>query len=244
MKLLKKIAVFGVAACVAVGAAALTACGGDESSGEVTDEQWEEMLSINVENIQSGTFKYNNSSPYPKEQAAQYGKWFSYSSTLFVDLVNEVTHVIDKTERYDAQSGAFKTEPQEEYEFRYKNEYYSWRDYTGDPSQGAVIKITKSDFDEVAQGVANEFATLRTYAEPLYRMIFKYNGETKCYVMQYGDLKASIQFLNGGGVRYSSFTPSALASELEYSAIDKTTIAIPDLVIAAVEAFIAEQQVQ
>lgn len=125
MKLFKKIAVFGITACLAAGMIAFTACK-DNDSGELTDAQWAEKLTLNIDNIKSGTFVVKSYPTYSKEQAAEYGEWETNTETTTVDFVNGIFYQVEETEKYNSQNNTFNTEKRELYMFSYKNAYYCW----------------------------------------------------------------------------------------------------------------------
>ncbi len=245
MKLFKKVAVFGIAACFAIGVAALAACE-DKDTGEVTDAQWTERLTINLDSVKSGTFTTKSYPTYSKEQAAEYGEWSTHTQTVAIDLVNNILHEVTEEEKYDSGDGTFTTEKSEEYLFSYNNAYYSWRKgyiiENGEP-QVEVSAITKSSFINRTEATANEFTIFQIYSQPQYKSQFTYDEATKSYILaQYGTVAASLQFLEDGGVRYIASGTSLLKSEIEYSQIDKTVIGVPASVRADVDAYIAAQQ--
>lgn len=245
MKLFKKIAVLGVTACLAAGVTALAACN-DKNSGQLSDSQWTARLSINVESIKNGTFKTKVYNTYPKEQAAEYGEWRTDTSTYYLDLENEVMYEISESETYDETndpSDLFDKSKHEEYLFRYNGNYYRWSKTTDHTDQAATVyKITKSDFINATEIIANQFAILSIYSDPMYKSMFKYNKDTQSYdLFQFGTTSDSIKFLDDG-VRLISYSTSILAAETEYSAIDKTSVSVPASVKADVDAFIAAQQ--
>lgn len=238
MKLFKKIALFGITACLAVGITALTACN-DKNTGELTDEQWVARLSINVDGIKSGTLKISTHNTYSKEQAAEYGEWKSWTFNNTFDLENEVLYIVVIDETYDTVTGTFATSTSYEYWFLYKNAYYKWvQDSKAEPE---ITQITKSIFISEVEARSNSIATISAYAQ--LKSMFTYNKDTDSYdLYQYGTQSASIKFLDDGGVFVTNRGSSILVTETEITNIDKTVVTVPASVKADVDAFIASQQ--
>lgn len=238
MKLFKKIALFGITACLAVGITALTACN-DKNTGELTDEQWTARLSINVDSIKSGTIKIHTYNTYSKSQVAEYGEWTSITDTNTFDLENEVLHQVDIDEMYDTVTGTFTTTTSEGYLFRYKNAYYKWYKYS--KAEPEITQITKSIFISEVEARSNSIASISAYAQ--LKSMFTYNKDTDSYdLYQYGTTSASIKFLDDGGVFVTNRGSSILVTETEITNIDKTVVTVPASVKADVDAFIASQQ--
>lgn len=255
MKLFKKATIFGITAVLACGVGVLAACGenggggADGVIGQVSDSQWQQYLSVNVEACKNLTFTEKYYNTYSKAEAATYGSWENQTYTCTIDNENEIIHEVRTSERYESATGEFETDTDEEYYFAYKGAYYRWRkdgdseyDYqTGVTTyKNDVSKITKAEFISQAEDMSNAALSQAT-AYKMYKNMFTYNKETASYdLMQMGTMAISMQFLEGGGFRTIMKQNSMTTIENIVTDIDKTTVTVPASVKADVDAYIAE----
>lgn len=249
MKKTKRAAILIATAVLACGAVAFSACesgSGSDGGVKVSESQWQERLTIEIESYDSLTVTSSEYSTYPKEQAAEYGNWELNKEITQVDNKAQIICYTIEREKYspddkNAVDGFVKTTTTE-YTFCYNEKYYSWnesdKDYSWNPY--GVTELTKAEFIRTIESVSSEFAMLSMYANEQVYKTFNYNSKTNTYeIVQGGGFSMGIQFPKSGGVKLINQMTSIEKYELSIEKLNSTTVTVPKQVYDDVDAFLA-----
>lgn len=247
MKKTKRAAILIATAVLACGAAAFSACesgSGNDGGVKVSESQWQERLTIEIESYDSLTVTDSCYSTYPKEQAAEYGEWDSYKESTQVDNKAQIMCYTSERESYSPNStntvNGFVKTTTTKYTFCYNEKYYSWSKQDEDWRPYGVTELTKAQFINEIDMVGSEFAMLSMYANEQVYKTFNYNSKTNTYeIVQGGSFSIGIQFPKSGGVKFINQMSSIEKTELSIEKLNSTTITVPKQAYDAVDAFLA-----
>lgn len=256
MKKTKRLAVL-LAAVLACGTMAFSACsngnndddnGGDDSgiidnnngnnndTGnndvgiQVTKEEWIERFAM-LDNCDNMTLYEGGYSLYPKNEAEEYGYWFSGGGTMLFDFKSQIRCDIFDFERYDPDDinavNGFVKDSHVEYTFYYNNHYFTWREDEG------IDEMSQEDFlynfENMKYYILSRFAL---YASEEYYEKAKYNAQTNIYELELYDededeqYTLSIQFLKNAGIKFPIKDDESYGEDIIYN-INSTTVTVP-----------------
>lgn len=234
----KHTTLLSVVALVCVMIFGLTACGktqdsnGQDSDGrQVTDSEWTQALTINVETYESYTVISERIPTYGKERAEEYGEWEYFCSTDMLDTVNEVIYSHSVTETYDpknknAVDGFVKFESYS-YTLCRSGKYYT---YSSQDGKSVVEEITKADYihsiDEVKYVADASLALASMYAQPEMKTQFQYNKDEQMYEIQLGGIYVGFRFFDNGVLQRTK-VDSLNILDVTISGYNATVINVP-----------------
>ena len=248
MKKIKRAAILIATAVLACGAVAFSACkneSGDLNKNDggvkVNQTQWQERLTINVENYDNLTIVDSRYPTYSKSEAAEYGEWESYKSISKVDNKAQVCYDSYTRETYapnnnTAVNGFVKFE-ETKYTFEYNGKYFEWGDTWFEYN---VRELTKAEFLSTIENASGGLAMASMYASMFNS--FNYNNETNTYdIVQAGTMSLSIQFPKSGGIKFISQNNSLERAEMSIEKLNSTTVTVPQQAYTDVDAYLANK---
>ena len=238
MKKTKQIAICIGAIALALAMTAIAGCNlqGDRDGvlGEVSDSQWQQLLSIDIEDCASATVEEYFRNVYGKDEAEEYGEWSSdYTQTMY-DRDKQILKEVKRYESYDpTKESKFATHETVTYWFAYNGKYYSVESET-------VNEITKAEFIRLLDNATSDVTVMKVYSDPSMRSNFEYNKETKMYEYSANigsTMRIGIQFYENGGVRFIN-TMSIEEMETRVYGFNSTKVEIPQEIFDLVDAYI------
>lgn len=226
MKKIKLGAICVACTVLACGAVSLFGCGAqDPNAGtQVSDEEWEERLNITVEQYNSFTCTSKLYSSYSKEQAEEYGEWYSFTTTYQVDNKNQLIKLSSDDCVYNRETNDFTESNSTCYSILDGAGYY---DYYPDYKENCVRETTKADFINKIETITKSVSLLSVYKDPIMKYAFTYNNETGAYDIGYTESGISIKFLNNGGMTLTMDSTSICRSERTITGINSTVVVVP-----------------
>lgn len=228
MKKIKLGAICIACTVLTCGAVSLFGCSSQDqdASTQVSDAEWEERLDIKVEEYNSFTYTQKIYSSYSKQQANEYGEWYSHAITYQVDNKNELIRINTNNCEYERETDSFNDEDSTTYSLHYGAGYYNY--YPNSSDNNFVSEKTKADFVNEIESISKSVsAIVGVYSDPIMKSFFVYNDETGTYDMGYSTLSLSIKFLNNGGITIIYDTTSICRTELTITGINNTIVSVP-----------------
>ena len=236
MKKLKILLACALSAVFACGMVALAGCG-DDDEGKISDSEWSEYLNLDCESYDTFTMIVKQYSNYGKEEAKEYGKWYSYTDTIKIDNKNSVItrHATEQSYNSDANNGTggFVTKYYETYNLLYGDKYYEWNH--GGYEELMILERTKADFTQKLELYSLQITALQAYAN--LKSKFKYNSSTAMYEMEYLGVKVCIQFHLDGGLRILQQNNTLTTTEILVTGLNATEVSVPYFVYEDIDEF-------
>ncbi len=226
--------------------------GNGGNGGQVSDEAWQQLLTMPSETIKSSTSVIEDGYTYDQTQATEYGKWYYSKLIGKTDLENKIMYnysyykgYVPEDEREQGDS-EFLIVVSESYTFSYSDKYYevSQQMVFGDNNKPEwhwrKEELTKAtfieNFDVSRSSVELFYNTMQIYSNPTFKSMFRFNENTKEYeILQAGTMSMSIKFLSNGIQTTNQFT-SLDKTVQSIVDVNKTVINIPDEVLGVVTA--------
>lgn len=239
MKKTTKIAVCACALALALAMTVLAGCDLFSSQegviGEVSDSEWQKVLSINVEDFSNATIETKFYNTYGKDEAEEYGEWSSSETKIYFDREKEIVKTTDHDEKYLPEEKTFKVTESTTYEFAYQGKYYR-------VTEDAVTPITKAEFIHSIDAATLYTSMLSKYSNPAMKSQFQYNSETKVYEYTVGpSVYMGIQFLDNNGVRLIEGVTTVERMEEILHGFNSTKVSVSSETIERVKNYLREQ---